>query len=155
MWFSCFPWFIFLTSNQASAMDVKRGESPSMGEKIFRVSWIIKFHCNIYLASYLNGKKTVYSDYKVLSKFDNLCQFLVYVCWGWVGFVNFFFRLEFESSWLFRAVRVFCWVAECFGRSINWLELDLVDLSPVRYNRTMNHNRVFFLEIVEKILGRC
>lgn len=100
-------------------------------------------------------EKTVYSDYKVLSKFDNLCQFLVYVCWGWVGFVNFFFRLEFESSWLFRAVRVSFGVAEGFGRSINWLELDLLDLSPVRYNRTMNHNRVFLLEIVEKILGRC
>lgn len=40
-------------------------------------------------------EKTVFSDYKVLSKFDNLCQFLVYLCvFRGLDSLTFFFVLN-------------------------------------------------------------
>lgn len=43
------------------------------------------------------------------------------------------------SSWLFQAVCDFSLAAECFDRSINWLEMDHEDFSPVIFYKAMNH----------------
>lgn len=72
---------------------------------------------------------------------------LMYICKldKRISQVDLYGNLSLIYSRLFSAARDFSRVAESFDRSIHWIELDYVDISPVSFKRAVNYS--FFVRI--------